>query len=98
MCYEVLPFVFDDKLGRCDSLVIVVSPLISRVVDQVQSLRRRSVKAAILSQSESKVDKELLVTNVLREAIFCHYGDIQQVCNPTWKILADCCLAKQTNS
>ena len=38
------------------------------------------------------------ITNALREAIFCRYGDIQQVCNPTWKILADCCLAKQTNS
>ena len=47
MCYEVLPFVFDDKLGRRDSLVIVVSPLISLMVDQVQSLRHRSVKAAI---------------------------------------------------
>ena len=33
------------------------------MVDQVQSLRRRSVKAAILSLSESKVDKELLATD-----------------------------------
>ena len=60
MCYEVLPFLFDDKLGRRDSLVIVVFPLISLMVYQVQSLRHRSVNAAILSQSESKVDNELL--------------------------------------
>jgi len=33
MCCEVLPFVFDDKLGRCDTLVIVVSPLTSLMVD-----------------------------------------------------------------
>ena len=27
LCYEVLPFMFDDKLDRKDSIVIVVSPL-----------------------------------------------------------------------
>jgi len=51
MCYEVLSFVFDVKLGRRDSLVIIVSP-----------------SACI------------------------------EVAFWTWKILADCCLAKQTNS
>ena len=35
ICYEVLPFVFDDKFGRNDSVVIVVSPLISFMLDQV---------------------------------------------------------------
>ena len=39
LCYEVLPFVFDNKLGRQDSLVIVVSPLSSLMVDQVMGLR-----------------------------------------------------------
>ena len=62
LCYEVLPFVFDDKLGKDNSVVIVVSPLISLMVDQVQSLRRRSVRAAIMS-SGSKVDKEFLATD-----------------------------------
>ena len=38
LCYEVLPFVFDDKLGKDNSVVIVVSPLISLMVDQVQCL------------------------------------------------------------
>ena len=59
LCYEVLPFVFDDKLGKDNSVVIVVSPLISLMVDQVQNLRRRSVKADIMS-SGSKVDKEFV--------------------------------------
>ena len=59
--YKVLPFVFDDKLGRHDSVIIVVSPLISLMVDQVTSLRRRFVRAAIMS-SGSKVDKDLLAT------------------------------------
>ena len=29
LCYEVLPFVFNDKLGRHGSVVIVISPLVS---------------------------------------------------------------------
>ena len=62
LCYEVLPFVFDDKLARSNSVVIVVSPLISLMLDQVRSLRSRSVRAAIMS-SESKIDKEFLVTD-----------------------------------
>ena len=62
LCYEVLPFLFDDKLGKDNSVVIVVSPLISLMVDQVQSLRRRSIRAAIMSCG-SKVDKEFLATD-----------------------------------
>ena len=49
LCYEILPFVLDDKLGRHGSVVIVISPLVSLMVDQVQNLRQRSVKAAIIS-------------------------------------------------
>ena len=51
--------VFDAKLFKDNSVVIIVSPLISLVVDQVQSLHRRSVRAAILS-SGSNVDKEFV--------------------------------------
>ena len=62
LCYEVLPSMFDDKLGKDNSVIIVVSPLISLMVDQVQNLRRRSVRAAIMS-SGSKVEKEFLATD-----------------------------------
>ena len=41
--YEVLPFVFDLKLESENSIVIVVSPLVSLIVDQVASLRSREV-------------------------------------------------------
>ena len=43
ICYEVLPFVFDLKLESENSIVIVVSPLVSLMVDQVASLRSREV-------------------------------------------------------
>ena len=42
VCFEVLPFMFDMKLGRVDSLVVVVSPLVSLMIDQVRSLRSGS--------------------------------------------------------
>ena len=48
LCYEVLPFVMDHKLSRIDaksSLVLVVSPLIALMTDQVC----RGVKAAVIS-------------------------------------------------
>ena len=58
VCYEMLPFV----LHSSEDSLVVVSPLISLMIDQVQSLRRRSVKSAIIS-SGSKGDKEYLATS-----------------------------------
>ena len=55
ICFQVIPFLFDYKLGRIESplpqrsVVVVVSPLVSLMVDQVTSLRLRGVSAAILS-------------------------------------------------
>ena len=58
LCYEVLPFDFDDKLDKDNR---VVSPLVSLMVDQVQSLRCRSVRAAIYTVSfGSKVSAHVL--------------------------------------
>ena len=39
LCYEVLPFVFDNKVLSNDSVVIVVSPFIFLIMDQVPRLR-----------------------------------------------------------
>ena len=46
---KFLPFVFDHKYSRTDSLVVVVSQLVSLMVDQVDGLRQKGVKAAIIS-------------------------------------------------
>ena len=61
-CFQALPFVTNSKLARMDcSLVLVVSPLVALMADQVHSLQRKGVKAAILSGS-GVVDSELLAT------------------------------------
>ena len=49
LCYELLPFLFDVKRDRADSVVVVVSPLVSLMIDQVRSLRSRRVEASIMS-------------------------------------------------
>ncbi|XP_019860537.1 PREDICTED: mediator of RNA polymerase II transcription subunit 34-like [Amphimedon queenslandica] len=55
VCFETLPFIFDYKLGRIGtqacSLVIVLSPLIALIVNQVTNLRQCGIKAAIMSSS-----------------------------------------------
>lgn len=57
--YESLPFVFDRLRNVSNSLVLVVSPLISLMVDQVKSLAKRGVCCAIMSDC-SVVDQSFL--------------------------------------
>lgn len=63
--YECLPFLFDHKLDRlraCScNVVLVVSPLVALMIDQVESLRKRGVDRAVMSDREG-VDKGLLVS------------------------------------
>ena len=55
VCYQVLPFVFDHKLGLvAGSSIIVVSPLIALMVDQVRSLRQNG--------RDTIVDKAFIAT------------------------------------
>jgi len=52
ICYQTLRFVFDKMSRKCaagDSVVVVVLPLISLMEDQVASLRKRGVNAAIVA-------------------------------------------------
>ena len=68
VCFQALPFLFDHKLrlfGGQMSAIVVVSPLIVLMVDQVRSLRERDVEAVIISSGSregSVVDKEFLAT------------------------------------
>ena len=67
ICFECLPYLFDFKLDRkedacCRSVVLVISLLVSLISDQVSSLRKRGVAAAILSSHDIS-DKNFLATD-----------------------------------
>ena len=55
LCYQALPFIMDCKRGLVGSqersLVLVVSPLIALMVDQVTSLRKRGVNCSATVKS-----------------------------------------------
>ena len=63
LCFETIPFVYDWKLNRVSSnissVALVISPLVSLMMDQVVNLRGRGVSAAIMSSGDS-VGEELL--------------------------------------
>ena len=62
---QVRPFVFDHKLGLVvGSSIIVVSPLIALMMDQVRSLRQNGVGAVIISYGsrDTIVDKAFIAT------------------------------------
>ena len=80
VCFQTLPFVFDYKLGLLSaekkSIVFVVAPLVALMVDQVQSLRSKNVRAVIISSGgrEGKVAKDLLATEDTLDSaslVFC---------------------------
>ena len=64
ICYQALPFVFDYKLERISahptqrSVVIVVSPLVSLMVDQVSRLQKEGFFSAAVLSGNHGVDKK----------------------------------------
>ena len=63
VCYKVLPFMFDKKPYKVNSLLVAaVSLLISFKVDQVHGLTSTSVKSSVMSLA-STVDKVFIVAN-----------------------------------
>ena len=64
LCYQTLPFVIGYKQHQSttsNSAVIVVSPLVALMEDQVSGLRRRGVKSSIITSSAA-VTKEHICT------------------------------------
>ncbi len=47
LCYWILPYIFDFIRGRCDSMVLVVSPLIAIMQDQVDIFAYKRCKSCV---------------------------------------------------
>ena len=64
LCYGCLPLARDRLLGTQGSIVLVVSPLIALMKDQVQSFRKRGVSAAYVT-SDGDVECEDMKAGIL---------------------------------
>ena len=90
LCFHVLPFLFDRKLGHMDgerkSCVIVISPLISLMVDQVRNLRASGNEAVVISSvSRQSVDEEFLANEEnLRSCSFI-YSSPEALLHTKWR-------------
>ena len=86
--YEVLPFLFDFKLervhGQTKSSVIVASPLVSLMADQVSSLRHRGVEAAIMSSKCATVANFLATERDFHTSSFL-FGSPEALISSKWR-------------
>ena len=88
LCYQLLPFMLDFRRGSTEAqdthryCVIVISPLLALMVDQVSSLRSRGVSAAILS-GNAGVDKQYLASEAdfLTESCTLIVEDVDDLLN-----------------
>ncbi|KAL5483863.1 hypothetical protein EMCRGX_G020281 [Ephydatia muelleri] len=84
LCFSVLPFAFDYLYGRVGSIVIVVSPLIALMKDQVTTaLNSKGVSAAYIS---SETDDRAQCEAILRgEVQIVFIGPESLLQNTTWR-------------
>ena len=54
LCYSILPKVFDRVRKMSGSIVIVVSPLVSLMKDQVHSLETKGIKSVFVTKDTAK--------------------------------------------
>ena len=91
MCYQVLPFLFDHKSGVAGGqkkCVMVVSPLISLMMDQVRNLRRNNVEAIVISsgsRESSIVDKEFLATETSLKSASLIFSSPEALTSLKWR-------------
>ena len=88
VCYQVLPFVFDHKLGLvAGSSIIVVSPLIALMVDQVRSLRQNGVGAVIISSGsgDTIVDKAFIATEGNLQSSSVIFSSPEALAHTKWR-------------
>ena len=85
MCYQTLPFLLDYKYGlQRRSAVLVVSPLISLMIDQVQKLRAKSVKSSIVTSSRN-VELDLLASDSSLRTDSIFYCALEALVVPRWR-------------
>ena len=90
ICFEALPFVYDYKLGNKDrdfrSLVLVISPLISLMVNQVLTLRTYGVSAGVVSHGKG-VQKDVIASGEDTDRYSLLFCSPEAIVNSKWREL-----------
>lgn len=63
LIYQALPSVFECR-GKQRPIVVVVSPLVASMQDQVRSLVEHSLSAALVGQTDQNILSEIVASNV----------------------------------
>ena len=90
LCYQTLPFVMDHKLGLVggSSAVLVVSPLVALMIDQVQRLRSQRVNCSIVTSS-SAVPREYLASHQSLSSDSLLFCAPEALVMPKWRDVLD---------
>ena len=76
--------------SRARSLVIIVSPLISLMADQVGCLRRRGARAAMVSSRCATIDMSLLATENDLSTYSFLFASPEALITSKWRERVDC--------
>ena len=91
LCYSILPKVFDRVRKRSGSIVIVVSPLVSLMKDQVHSLETKGIKSVFVTKDTAKDSEsdDSSFEQQLYEGSFqvVFFSPEALLCNDTWREL-----------
>lgn len=77
LCYQMLPFLMDFKLHRTEtclkSAIIVVSPLISLIADQIKFLKSKGVATSVIASGSDLIRSYLATPENLHtdSILFC---------------------------
>ena len=86
LCYSVLPKVFDTlRKKRSKSIVIVISPLISLMKDQIHSLQTKGIKCTFVTKDLA--DSDDAVEQALYEGSYqiIFFSPEALLCEDTWR-------------
>ena len=104
ICFQMLPYLFDFKLGRISaapdkhSVILIISPLLSLMVNQVSDLKSRGVQAGILSGNPDVNPSFIATESHVKEGRFSHLYSCPEaiVSADRWRqLLADKPLSEQ---
>ena len=72
VCYAIIPLIFDQLRGKTGSVVVIVSPLITLMKDQVESFKSKGLEAAFVGCGDEQgiLDGKYQLVYISPEALF----------------------------